>query len=100
MVVKFLGTFTGLGDAEKLHKYFAEHKRGRVDFELSSNGGIGINKDTGNQGGKVEEQILYGYLGISEDLDKVDFTTRNSCDIKSKMDIQDLANAPVKPEET
>ncbi|PON40905.1 XS domain containing protein [Trema orientale] len=102
MVVKFLGTFTGLGDAEKLHKYLAEHKHGRVDFELatSNNGGTSINIETGIQGGKVEEHILYGYLGISEDLDKVDFNTRNTCLIKSKMDIQDLADAPVKPEET
>jgi hypothetical protein len=33
MLVKFLGTFTGLGNAEKLHKYFAEKKHGREEFE-------------------------------------------------------------------
>ena len=98
MVVKFLGTFTGLGDAEKLHKYFVEQKRGRIDFELgtSNKGEISISKDAE----KVEENILYGYLGISEDLDKVDYMTRNTGLIKSKIEIQDLANAPVKPEET
>lgn len=97
MVVKFLGTFTGLGDAEKLHRYFAECKRGRLDLELamSNNIEIDINREAGN----LEEQILYGYLGISEDLDRVDYITRNSGLIKSKKEIQDLANAPVKPKE-
>lgn len=98
LVVKFLGTFTGLGDAERIHKHFAEHKRGRVDFEqaTSSNGEI---REAGMQGDNVEEQILYGYMGIVEDLDKVDFHTRNWTVIKSKKEIQDLADAPVKPDE-
>ncbi|BFG21086.1 hypothetical protein CerSpe_073600 [Prunus speciosa] len=98
LVVKFLGTFTGLGDAERIHKHFAEHKRGRVDFEqaTSSNGEI---IEAGMQGDNVEEQILYGYMGIVEDLDKVDFHTRNWTVIKSKKEIQDLADAPVKPDE-
>ncbi|KAM6584264.1 hypothetical protein CsatB_011266 [Cannabis sativa] len=102
MVVKFLGTFTGLGDAEKLHKFFMECKRGRSEFELatSNNGTVSVNGETEIEGGKLEENILYGYLGISEDLDKVDFTSRNTGLIKSKMEILDLANAPVKPEET
>ncbi|KAK4593176.1 hypothetical protein RGQ29_017354 [Quercus rubra] len=101
MVIKFLGTFTGLGDAEKLHKYFDENKRGRVDFEriTSNNGKSSKSWDAGNQGEKVEEHILYGYMGIAEDLDKVDYNTRKSCVIKSKMEIQDLANAPLRPDE-
>lgn len=98
MVVKFLGTFTGLGDAEKLHKYFAECNRGRLELELatSNNREISIN----GEAGMVEEHMLYGYLGISEDLDKVDYNTRNTGLVKSKKEILDLANAPVKPEET
>ncbi|EXC25393.1 hypothetical protein L484_016775 [Morus notabilis] len=98
MVVKFLGTFTGLGDAEKLHKYFAECNRGRLELELatSNNREISIN----GEAGIVEEHMLYGYLGISEDLDKVDYNTRNTGLVKSKKEILDLANAPVKPEET
>ncbi|KAK7858558.1 hypothetical protein CFP56_011524 [Quercus suber] len=101
MVIKFLGTFTGLGDAEKLHQYFDENKRCRVDFEriTSNNGKSSKSWDAGNQGEKVEEHILYGYMGIAEDLDKVDYNTRKSCVIKSKMEIQDLANAPLRPDE-
>ena len=101
MVIKFLGAFTGLGDVEKLHKYFDENKCGRVDFEIitSNNGKSSKSWDAGNQGEKVEEHYLYGYMGIAEDLDKVDFNTRKSCLIKSKMEIQDLANAPLRPDE-
>ncbi|KAK9911974.1 hypothetical protein M0R45_035851 [Rubus argutus] len=96
LLVKFLGTFTGLGNAERIHKYFAEQSRGRIDFEraMSNNGKI---VEAGMQGANVEERFLYGYMGIVEDLDKVDFNTRNWSLIKSKKEIQDLANAPVKP---
>lgn len=101
MVVKFLGTFTGLGDAERLHKYFAENKRGRVDFErfISSNAKSSNTWDARMQGDQVEEDILYGYMGIAEDFDKVDFNTRKSNLVKSKKEIQDLANAPLRPNE-
>ncbi|KAG7946273.1 hypothetical protein I3843_14G031500 [Carya illinoinensis] len=96
MVVKFLGTFTGLGDSERLHKYFAENKHGRVDFvRLTSNNSNSWDAET--QADKAEEHILYGYMGIAEDLDKVDFNTRKSNCIKSKEEIQDLANAPLRP---
>jgi hypothetical protein len=63
MLVKFLGTFTGLGNAEKLHKYFAEKKHGREEFEhkTSNNGNnISSSKEETQGGGKVEEQLLYG----------------------------------------
>lgn len=101
MVVKFLGTFTGLGNAERLHKYFAENKRGRADFErfISSNAKSSNSWDGRMQGDKVEELILYGYMGIAEDFDKVDFNTRKSNLVKSKKEIQDLANAPLRPDE-
>jgi hypothetical protein len=98
MVVKFLGTFSGLQDAEKLHSYFVDNKRGRKEFE-----NIGSSKSKSKEGGKIEgdkfdEALLYGYMGIAEDLNKVDFDTKRKCSIKSKKEIRDLADAPVKPE--
>lgn len=100
MVAKFLGTFTGLGNAEKLHKYFVEHKQGRSEFlRLTSSNSRSNNEEAGMQGDKLEEQLLYGCLGISEDLDSVDFNTKKYCSIKSKNEILDLANDPVKPDE-
>lgn len=100
MVVKFLGTFTGLANAERLHKYFTERKHGRVDFNrITSKCKINLNVDTKKRGEKLEECLLYGYMGIAEDLDRVDFNTKKSSLVKSKKEIQDLANAPVKPDD-
>lgn len=100
MVVRYLGTFSGLEDAEKLHRYFAENKHGRKEYNQmasskgkSSTGGEGEMKED-----KVNELVLYGYMGIAEDLDSIDNDTKRKCLIKSKKEIQDLVDAPVKPE--
>ncbi|XP_012459167.1 uncharacterized protein LOC105779791 [Gossypium raimondii] len=94
MVVKFLGTFTGLAMAERLHKYFVENKRGRKEFTSKNKGDEEMGKpDEG------EEQLLYGYMGVSEDLDKLDFHNRKWSVVKSKKEILDLANDPVKTDE-
>ncbi|EEF30372.1 uncharacterized protein LOC8275963 [Ricinus communis] len=98
MLVKFLGTFTGLGIAERLAKYFAENQRGREEFEQkTSNSSNSL--EEGEHGGKLEERLLHGYIGIAEDLDKLDFNTKKWISLKSKKDIQDLENAPVKADD-
>ncbi|KAJ6773107.1 RNA RECOGNITION MOTIF XS DOMAIN PROTEIN-RELATED [Salix koriyanagi] len=51
------------------------------------------------QGGQLEEHLLYGYLGIAEDLDRLDFNTKKWILVKSKKEIQELANAPVKTDD-
>ncbi|XVF75722.1 hypothetical protein PTKIN_Ptkin13bG0209600 [Pterospermum kingtungense] len=100
MVVKFLGTFTGLAVAEKLHKYLAENKRGRLEFQrITSNNDKNSIKEIGIQGDKSDEQLLYGYMAIAEDLDKLDFHNRKWSMIKSKKEILELANDPVKNDE-
>ncbi|GLT93306.1 hypothetical protein SLE2022_111050 [Rubroshorea leprosula] len=98
MVIKFLGTFPGLANTEKLHKYFSEIKRGRVDFQriTSNDGKSSSGTKKGKEGNKMEEQLLYGYMAISEDLDKLDFNNRKWSEIKSRKEIQELANDPVK----
>lgn len=86
MVLKFLPTFSGLTDAERLHKFFSERRHGRVNFEVAKcrNGGAEM------EGDKTEERMLYGYLGISEDLDDVEFNVRKLSTIKSKKEILEL----------
>uniref|UniRef100_M1BPX6 XS domain-containing protein n=1 Tax=Solanum tuberosum TaxID=4113 RepID=M1BPX6_SOLTU len=98
LLVKFLGTIPGIQDAEKLHNYFMEEERGRKDFRvITSTKGKGI--DNRNvKGGKAEEISLYGYMGIAEDLDKVDIDTKRRSLIKSKKEIRDFVDAPVKSE--
>ena len=97
ILVKFLGTFVGLGDAERLHKYLADNNRGRADLERVKSEGICGTKET-DEGDKVEN-ILYGYVGIAEDLDKLDFNSKKWSMIKSRKEIEDLDNAPVKTNE-
>ncbi|PKI63695.1 hypothetical protein CRG98_015885 [Punica granatum] len=102
MVVKFLGTFSGFGNALKLHQFFAENNHGRVEYQklTSTGGGAGMGtrasiSSAGVTGEDEAELILYGYMGIAEDLDSVDFKTKKICEIKSKKEIQDFANDPV-----
>ncbi|KAL2525953.1 XS domain-containing protein [Abeliophyllum distichum] len=102
MVVKFLGTLTGLQDAHKLKKYFAENKRGRADFEklASAEGKRSNNHEARTREGKLNELVLYGYMGIAEDLDKVDSDTKRKCSVRSYKEIQDIANDPVKVDQS
>ncbi|KAJ9175417.1 hypothetical protein P3X46_013974 [Hevea brasiliensis] len=101
MLIKFLGTFTGLGNAERLHEYFAEKKRGREEFERKTSN---ANKSSNGfeaeiQGDMLEDRLLYGYMGVVDDLDKLDFNTKKWISVKSKKDIQDLENDPVKTDD-
>ncbi|KAI3517160.1 hypothetical protein L1887_16369 [Cichorium endivia] len=100
MLVKFLGTFSGLQEAEKIHEYFVKNKHGRKYFEQIISG-KGKSKDGEGENGNGEkegERVLFGYMGIAQDLDKVDFDTKRKCSIKSKKEIKDIADAPVKAE--
>ncbi|GAB2277017.1 hypothetical protein Dimus_011725 [Dionaea muscipula] len=99
ILVKFLGTFSGLREAERFHNYFSQSKHGRTDIEqvvsaIDQNNPI---VQVSTLAEKVES-LLYGYMAIAEDLDRIDFSTKKRCLVKSKKEIQDLAEAPVKPE--
>lgn len=97
MLVKFLGTFSGLQDAEKIHDHFLKKRHGRKHYDqISSSKGKSNHEETAD---KEAERVLFGYMGIAEDLDKVDIDTKRKCTIKSKKEIQDIADAPVKPGE-
>ncbi|CAH1430815.1 unnamed protein product [Lactuca virosa] len=100
MLVKFLGTFSGLQEAEKIHEYFVKNKHGRKYLEqiISGKGKIKDGEGENGNGDKEGERVVFGYMGIAEDLDKVDFDTKRKCSIKSKKEIKDIADAPVKAE--
>ncbi|KAJ0538149.1 putative XS domain-containing protein [Helianthus annuus] len=97
MLVKFLGTFSGLQEAEKIHECFLKKKHGRKYLEQTSSSKGKSNQEESAE--KEAERVLFGYMGIAEDLDKVDIDTKRKCSIKSKKEIQDIADAPVKPGE-
>ncbi|KAE9619279.1 hypothetical protein Lal_00047012 [Lupinus albus] len=100
ILVKFLGTFVGLADAERLHKYLSDSNHGRAEYERVKSEGIkSADIKDRNEGDKVEN-ILYGYVAIAEDFDKLDFNSKNWCSVKSRKDIEDLDKAPVKTNES
>ncbi|KAL0557171.1 hypothetical protein IC582_005689 [Cucumis melo] len=85
IALKFLPTFSGLTDAERLNKFFSENRRGREDFEVAkcNNGEVKM------EGNKIEEEVLYGYLGTAEDLVDVELNARKFM-IKSKKEILEM----------
>ncbi|KAK5818458.1 uncharacterized protein LOC108483914 [Gossypium arboreum] len=85
MVVIFHGTFSGLQEAERLHKLYAENKHGRAEFQR-------VNCNSGETQHKLED-VLYGYLGIAGDLDKLDIKTKSHSIVKSKKGIYAIADA-------
>ncbi|CAL1403993.1 unnamed protein product [Linum trigynum] len=122
MVVSFAGTFSGLQEAEKLHRLYAENGHGRSGLQGvsrdsgsregdSRDGGIreGDSREGNSTDGDIREgedavlgtladaveAVLYGYLGIACDLDKLDFDMKKRCVVKSKKEIDAIADAPV-----
>lgn len=85
MVVIFHGTFSGLQEAERLHKLYAENKHGRAEFQL-------VNCNSGETHHKLVD-VIYGYLGIASDLDKLDIKTKSHSIVKSKKEIYAIADA-------
>ncbi|KAL0460083.1 UNVERIFIED_CONTAM: hypothetical protein Slati_0635500 [Sesamum latifolium] len=94
ILVKFNGTLSGLQEAESFHQNYIKSKHGRAELkQLKSKHGSSIGW-TGAISSDTEE-ILYGHLGIAEDLDKLDFDTKKRCILRSKKEILSIANAPL-----
>lgn len=92
LVVKFAATLSGLQEAERLGNLYAETKHGRAEFEQVSTGSCVSNEQVPSA--DKTEEILYGYLGIVEDLDKLDFESKRRSKLKSKKEIQSISVAP------
>ncbi|XP_072951287.1 uncharacterized protein [Typha angustifolia] len=89
-LVKFMPTFSGLQEAEKLHKHFADRKRGKQEFQQ-----IKISNGKMEAPVKKVEELLYGYMASTEDMHKLDAETKKRCLVKSKKDIEAIADAPL-----
>jgi hypothetical protein len=92
LVVNFQGTLSGLQEAERLHKHYAEDKHGRYEFQQIASRSSCTSDESQNKD-KIKS-FLYGYLGIIEDLDKLDFMTKKRCVVKSKKEIYAIAGGP------
>ncbi|GAB2274646.1 hypothetical protein Dimus_009416 [Dionaea muscipula] len=91
MVVKFLGTKSGLEEAERLHSVFAQKKHGRAELQK-------IDRRKCYDEGKPPEALLlleeemkenlFGFIGIAEDLDKLNYDVKALCVVRSKKEMQ------------
>ncbi|XP_057804891.1 uncharacterized protein LOC131020208 [Salvia miltiorrhiza] len=94
LLVKFNGTLSGLREAERFDKRYIKSKHGRAEFkQLKSECGSSRGKNVVSL--ESEDDFLYGYLGIAEDLDKLDFDTKKRCILKSKKQILSIVHAPI-----
>jgi len=92
LLVKFMPTLSGLQEAERLHKHYADNNRGRLGFQQFTS----INDSGGETRVEKDEELLYGYMAVAEDLDKLDPETKKRSVVKSKKDIEAIADAPLK----
>ncbi|CAL9054969.1 unnamed protein product [Musa banksii] len=92
-LIKFFPTFSGLQEAEKLHNCFADGNRGRQEFYRRT---ASKSKANGEREACFKNfPFLYGYLAVAEDLPKLDSEMMKRCLVKSKKDIEAIADAPL-----
>ncbi|KAL4292700.1 hypothetical protein HN51_043051 [Arachis hypogaea] len=92
LVVTFNATFSGLQEAERLNKFYSDKRHGREEFQqIDDEGTQGIHSTNLHK-----ENVLYGYLGNAEDLDKLDFESKKHSVVKSKKDIQAIVDDTLK----
>ncbi|KAL2511111.1 XS domain-containing protein [Abeliophyllum distichum] len=97
MLAKFNGTLSGLQEAERLHKYCLEIGQGGIEFlQFMSSEKGSCSEGTQTVPAEKEEKFLYCcYLGLLEDLDKLDFNTKKRCVVRSKRELHCIADAPL-----
>lgn len=102
LLVKFSPTFSGLQEAERLHKYCEDNHCGRSDWlqvqsQHESQQNLSEDSDLLQADGNVKDnkKQFYGYIGIAGDLEKVDFDTKKRTLVKSRKDIEAITDGPV-----
>lgn len=90
-LVKFNGTLTGLQEAERLDNIFSEKKHGRAELQ-EVDVGVSCGEGSAQEAENKSEDTLYGYLGIVEDFDKLNYDMRRHSVAKSKRELLAHAN--------
>lgn len=89
VIVKYLATFSCLHEAKSLHQHFVNSNYGRQDWVCAQRF---IKEDTET---KQKKRPLYGYLALAHDLEKVDIDFRRRCLVKSRKEIEAIADDPL-----
>lgn len=92
VIVKYQATFSCLNEAERLHHRFATSGHGREDwlkFLDNNNTEEGFRDVAKTQ---QKKGVLYGYLALASDLEKVDLDFRGHCMVRSRKEIEAILN--------
>ncbi|KAI5067827.1 hypothetical protein GOP47_0018355 [Adiantum capillus-veneris] len=98
VIVKYSPLLPCLHDAESLHHHFASRNFGRDDWwsarpvKQESNGDLDPVLEDGDG---AEKNMLYGYIALAQDLDKVDADLQRRCQVKSRKDIEAIIGDPL-----
>jgi len=102
IMVKFSPSSAGLQEAEQLIKYFERNNHGRKDWLRVQSSTVNQENSDENpdlvetdEKTKLQKRVLYGYIAIAGDLEKLDADTRKKAIVKSKKDIDATADGLV-----
>jgi hypothetical protein len=84
MMVKYMPTLSCLHEADHLHQHFVSCLHGRDEWVQL--------EQTGIEQVEGKDAILYGYIGLAHDLDKVDVDFHRRCLIRSRKQINAIAS--------
>lgn len=91
VIVKYLATFSCLHEAETLHQHFASIGHGREDWlRIQSSEKESLDLMQGDSETKHRKKVLYGYLALANDLDKIDLEFRRRCLVRSRKEIETI----------
>lgn len=93
VIVKYSPLLPCLHDAERLHQHFASRNLGRDDWSRVKP--AKQDDPNGEHSNDVEKSMLYGYLALAQDLDKVDPDLQRRCQVRSRRDIEVIIGDPL-----
>eukprot|EP00249_Psilotum_nudum_P022867 c28668_g1_i1 orf=209-3130(+) len=93
LVLKYSPTFSGLKEAEQLHTHFETGDHGRKCWlQQLGNDVEGPDFVQTDAKTKVKRRVLYGYLALVGDLDEVDVETWRRSLVRSRKEIEAIAD--------
>lgn len=99
VVVSFGPSYSALQEAERLHKIFLGFNRGRTGvLQVNSNSRENYPVELPIALRDELHPFLYGYIGLADDLDKLDFEIKRRSLIKSRTEIRVIEDALIKKE--
>ena len=88
MMVKYMPTLSCLHEADHLHQHFVSCLHGRDEWIQSES----MKSEQELKIVEEKDAVLYGYIGLAHDLDKVDLDFHRRCVIRSRKQINVIAS--------